>query len=450
MASIHPTTDDHNRDWSKFRFGQPYSYEGARFISDRDAYGRLITRDLPEEALGPGVDIVDPTTREPLKNNMEIWEVLERDWEELIKAFEQQRAFEWSILGIFDRDNPLAKIKGKNVQAPIMLAFEPSDVDNGNTTFYSDHTLKGTKLRKWSKETANTTDQDWYYVGEVDTPEGKDIIKAPIENAYFVSPTYKRKFWEGRSELECLWDLLWGLRAIHMGCTIFAIRKGAGLKIIIMPPDASAEDIEQMKDGAKRLDSFDGFWLAPEGADVKIDATGQADYNSLKDAILRAISAKLKIPKARLDGIEPGNLEGAKVNEEAMFDVWRRIQRLARPIIKWIIERYNSVYEWFPEKEEGVLTEWDIEFRVRESIDEEKEATILATNVSSYTEAINADLISVTNAQKELGFPEEEVNNPKPILGTLQIGDDPDDESDKESKENSNQGSEGATDDSDK
>ena len=142
------TTDDHNRDWSKFRFGQPYTYEAARFVNDRDGYGRLITRDLPEEALGPGVDLVDPTTREPLKNTAEIWDILERDWEELIKSFEQQRAFAWSILGIFPRDNPKAAIEDQKLQAPFMLAFEPLDVDKGETTFYNDHSLKGAKLRK--------------------------------------------------------------------------------------------------------------------------------------------------------------------------------------------------------------------------------------------------------------------------------------------------------------
>ena len=208
-----------------------------------------------------------------------------------------------------------------------------------------------------------------------------------------------------------------------------------------MPPDATPEDIAQMKESGKSLDSFDAFFLIPEGADVKIDASGQADYNSLKDCLIRALSAKLKIPKARLDGIEPGNLEGAKVNEEAMFDVWRRIQRLARPIIKWMIEQYNIVYNWFPEDEEGKPTLWDIDFRVRETVDEKLEAEILSLNVASYAEAINNDLISVKNAQKELGFPEEEVDNPKPVLGTIGIEDEGDngDEDDEENEEDSSE-----------
>ena len=437
MATINPTIDDPNRDWSLFRIGQTFSYENARFINDRDPYGRLVTRDLPEEALGAGVDIVDPDTREPLKNNMEIWGILEQDWEELIRAFEIQRWARWSILGIFERDNPKAVIADGTIKAPFMIAVEPKDTEK--TSFYNDHSLKGTKLRKWTKEDSTTQGQEWFFVGDVKTD--KDEKAAPIENAFFVSPTYKRKFWEGRSEVEGIWDEIWGLRAIHMGCTIFAIRKGSGLKLIIMPEDASKEDIALMKAAGRSLDSIDGYFLLPPGADVKVDAMGQADYNSLKDCLITALSAKLKIPKARLEGIEPGNLQGAKVNEEAMFDVWRRIQRLARPIVKWMVERYNSVYNWIPED-----IDWDIEFRVRESIDEELEANILSTNVTAYIEAINADLISVTNAQIELEFPEEAVDNPKPLIGTIQMSNQPgEDDDEQDPNEDSDQSTERST-----
>ena len=37
-SNFSPTTDTHDRDWSSFRYGQPYTYENSRVMNDLDTY----------------------------------------------------------------------------------------------------------------------------------------------------------------------------------------------------------------------------------------------------------------------------------------------------------------------------------------------------------------------------------------------------------------------------
>lgn len=406
MAVVNTTNDDSDRDWSAFRFGQPYSYENARFVVDRDPYARIVARDLEEEALGAGFDAVDPKTEEVLSWSDDMWKELKPHWEQFIYAAELQNTFEWSILVTLANDNPT--LKG----IPFLKAFEPADVDQSRTAFYRDGSLKSTRVHLWNKDALD----HWFEIGVNDGFQSRE--PANIDNAFYTRYSYKRKFWKGRSEIENIWDIIWGLRAIHMGCTIFAIRKAAGLRIVVLPPgmNASSEEVSDMRTASKKMDAFDAFFIIPPGADVKVDASGQADYSSLKDTLLSALSAKTGIPLAKFNGIEMER-QGGDFNQELMFDAWRYKQRIRTPMTEWVTNRFNLFFSWY---DEG--TDWKPMFRMRVEVSDKEKSEILSTNVTSYSEAISANLISIANAQKELGFPVEEVENPIPEIGNIRLG----------------------------
>ena len=444
MSTDNTTIDDNERDYSAFRFGQAIDDQSKIFIADRDPYGRLIVAILPREAMDKGFAIVDRETEEPHPKSQEIWSAFEPQWEEFLKAVEIRNRDGLSYCAILESNNPAKK------KAPFLRAVPKSQVWFNTLSFYNDRSLRTISIT--DKRYGIDSDKNFHFgdrehlaglIGDEDPDKAlkEETVVNEIDNIRMFITSTKEEWWKGRSKLEVVWDIIWGLRAIHMGCSLYFIRVGAGLKVIVFPEGADDSDIADIRDANKKMESFNRFFIIPKEAQVEVQTGTVLDYNSGKDALLRALSAVLKIPKARLDGIEPGQIEGAKVNEQQMFDVWRREQRESRLDVRWMVERFNEYYDWGIA--EDFWKKWKIEFDVRGEPDETAAAELLSMNVQSYVAAINANLISIENAQEELGFPVEEVENPVPSMGLLTVKGENENESVNE--ENSDQGPEETT-----
>ena len=132
---MHITTEDNERDWSAYRFGQIFTYENARQVADRDPYGYILCYLIPIQALGAGYDLVDPKTKEPIEKNDEIWEIMEPEWKRLAKkGVPLSRVFGQSYALIIKRNNP------DHQGEPFTKIFELSQVDE--IKYYNDETIQ--------------------------------------------------------------------------------------------------------------------------------------------------------------------------------------------------------------------------------------------------------------------------------------------------------------------
>lgn len=403
MSDISVTSAyDDTMDFSAFRYGQVFTYENLREVADRDPYARFLVREIVEEALGAGFDLIDPETEEKLEQSDAVWQALEAHWPEYIKANELERTYGRSVLAVFFSDNPNTRSQ------PFITAFEPKEIDTSKMEYYNDRSLKtiGLKMRTVMNDSALSE--------EIQEIGGKDI-----ENVLLCRSGTKKDWWKGRSYLEPIWDELFGLRLLRCGATLLGIRVGAGLKIIIEPLNLPPLIRDQLRSGAKKMDSIDGAFFVPEGVDVKLQSTtGTFDYEKLRSILQEAISAYSKIPMARFRGIEPGQLEAGKVNESSYFDVLRKIQRPNVARTKWLISRFDIFHKF------NLPDNFDISWRVRPELTEEEQVSIDFIRTQRLTLLVQNNIITREAAAREEGFQPSDI----PDEDFMTLGQENDDE----------------------
>lgn len=393
--NVHVTTrlqDD--EDWSAYRFGQAFSYSAAREVMDRDPYGDFLTVGLPLQTLGQGFEIVDDDD-EPVENMKKIWKVLEPEWNKIIeRGGKFERTFGQSILLIVKSQNPETK------DEPFVKVFEPFYIDD--IKYYNDESLMGIQL---CEREPNSGQDVEYRIGDIgaseEDPAGNNVtISKDINLVYNNIQRTKEHYWEGASYLEPVWDELMGLMAIRMGATLFAIRVGAGLKIIRIPPGTDPNIVADMKDSAKKLESFNGFFIVPlDEAEVNIETgRGMVDYDALKQALLGSLATKTGYPKAAFEGIEMER-QGGSFNEERLLDCERMLQRGYRPIAEWLTTHFNDYHSW------GVdFDQHKIRFNRRELVNERAKAEVDEIVARTDAQLVSAGIKSVDECRSEWGL----------------------------------------------
>ena len=328
-TNVQITTDDPEKDYSAVRFGQSIDYETLRFIADRDPYGRLLVSGFVEMAIGGRFDLMQKDNPDdPVENNDEVWKELKRVWKNFKKGIKMQRTWGEAFTCIFHSDNPARKMDGTG--APFLKVFEPSQVDDDAFELYNDGSIK--KL----------------YINEEQHQTGKVIphkfeSSKQLANVWHNIQETKEHYWEGRSYLEPVWDEIQGIRAIRMGCVLFAVRVGAGLRIITLPAGTDEEVIDEMKEAAQKWEAFNGFFVIPsEEAEVKLETgQGQINYEALKLVLLQSIAAYTNYPIAGFQGLEMERQAG-EFQEEKVLDVMRVIQRDVEDELRWLIARFSE------------------------------------------------------------------------------------------------------------
>lgn len=406
------TTGDLTKDWSAVRFGQTIDYETLRFIADRDPYGRLLVSGFVEQALGGRFDLMQADNPdEPEENNDEVWKVIKKQWKNFKKGRKMQRTWGEAFTCIFHSNNPLME------KTPFLKVFEPKDIDDENFLLYNDGSIQ--KL----------------YVFEQEHMTGKQLThkfekNKEIQNVWHNIQETKEKYWEGRSYLEPVWDEIQGIRAIRMGCVLFAIRVGAGLRIIVLPEGTDSDIIADMKEAAQKWEAFNGFFVIPkEGAEVNIETgQGQINYEALKLVLLQSIAAYTNYPIAGFQGLEMERQAG-EFQEEKVLDVSRVIQSDAEDELRWLIARFSEFYDWGYDEDSDYIIKW----RGKEEISDQAQAQLDNLRATADATDINAGILSADEVRAKRGLTGSAPE--RPDMMRFSIKDDTDQEDDDEEEE---------------
>ena len=102
-----------------------------------------------------------------------------------------------------ESDNPLSEGK------PFLRAYEMADVDSGQTYYYDDGTLQGVKITENHPGMKGAVP---FYIGKIgdDVELPKDKQPADISTVYETRISHKRRWWQGRADIEGVWDILMG------------------------------------------------------------------------------------------------------------------------------------------------------------------------------------------------------------------------------------------------
>jgi len=378
ISSLPVTTTKQDKDLSATRAGQAFTMENAREMADRDPYGDFLAYGLPEKAIGLGFEVIDDDD-EPIDGWEEKWKIIEPEWKKIFgPGAGFSRTFGRSILLLGKSDNP--NTKGQ----PFIKVFEPIFVEE--IKYYNDQSLMSIKLK------------------DRDPNNGNDIkfeVKGnDINNIYELINKSKQYFWEAGSYFEPVWDELVGLRLIRSGAVLFAVRVGAGLKIVKIPPGTDDATMTEIKAAAKSLDSLNGWFILPvDEAEIEIETgTGMVDYDALKQALLGSLATKTGYPKAGFEGIEMER-QGGTFNEERLLDCERIIQRKYKDIAKWLTLHLSDFHGWDITDES-----FNMQWVRREIVNKRAQAEIdgiLATNNATL---INAGIKSADEVRKEMGL----------------------------------------------
>ena len=378
ISSLPVTTTKQDKDLSAVRPGQIFTMENAREMADRDPYGDFLAYGLPEKAIGLGFEVIDDDDK-PIKDWDEKWKIIEPEWKKIFgPGAGFSRTFGRSILMLGKSNKP------KDKKRPFIKVFEPIFVEE--IKYYNDQSLMSIKLKERDPNTSVDT-----------TFEVKD---EDIDNIYELINKSKQYFWEAGSYFEPIWDELVGLRLIRSGAVLFAIRVGAGLKIVKIPPGSDDKTIEEIKTAAKKLDSLNGWFVIPSlEAEVVIETgTGMVDYDALKQALLGSLATKTGYPKAGFEGIEMER-QGGSFNEERVNDAERIIQRKYKHVAKWLTIHLSDFHGW-DITEDSFKMQWVR----REIIDDRQQAELEEINARKYQILITAGVLSDQDVRDELGY----------------------------------------------
>jgi hypothetical protein len=272
--------------------------------------------------------------------------------------------------------------------APFLKVFEPKDMNDTALKFYNDESLKAIHFYETKHQSGKEVDHIMKTANQI------DLVWHAINES-------KEEFWEGRSYLEPVWDEIQGIRAIRMGDILFAIRMGAGLRIITVPKGTHPDVIAEMKTAAKRFDSFNSFFIIPEeGAEVTLETgQGQINYEALKLVLLQSIAAYTGYPLAGFQGLEMER-QGGDFNEEKVQDVWRVIQQEEEDFLRWVITRFSPYYDWGFDDESEYIINW----KGREEISDIAQAKLENLNSTTHAALVNAGIMSAEEAREKWGL----------------------------------------------
>ncbi len=384
MTNIKVTTGDLTKDYSAVRFGQSFDYENLRFIADRDPYGRVIVSGFVEQALGGRFDLMKADAPdEPVDNNDDVWKEIKKVWKEFKKSRKLQRTFGECFTCIFKSKNP------QTIDEPFLKVFEIKYVDDSSYELYNDHTVKYLKINE-ERHKADAEGNSFY---------PHEFTGDKLKNVWHNIQETKEHPWEGRSYLEPIWDEIQGLRAIRMGCVLFAIRLGPGLRIIVLPPGTDPSVIEDMKDAAQKWEAFNGFFVVPTEGSAHIESANHIDFESFKLVCLQSISAYTNYPIAGFQGLEMERQAG-EFQDEKVLDVFRVIQSDVEDQLRWLITLFSEYYNWGYDKDSDYIIKW----RAKEEISELSQANLDQARATADSTDIMSGVLSPDEIRKNRGI----------------------------------------------
>ena len=259
--------------------------------------------------------------------------------------------------------------------------FQPYEPANYEYGYGENKTLEYAKFRDDIKTHAQVTSL------ASSTITRDTISDIDLEYVYHLITRPTSKAGEGYSRLLSVFDTIVTLSTLSESAMYFVVRMGAGLKVIYVPAGKSTDEtyIAQIKAGIERWNAANSTIILENPDDgsttpakMELLTESPMNYWDVKNMLLEDIALDLGVPRARIRGIEPGNLEGAQVNESSYFDVLEEIQENYQRLLEWQLDLLNELRGW------GLPDEYEIVWRKRKALTEVEEANLLSTRIDNF------------------------------------------------------------------
>ncbi|KKL52901.1 hypothetical protein LCGC14_2280840, partial [marine sediment metagenome] len=302
-----------------FRFGQKFVNKNIQFKYYRDIMTRLICVDIVDEAFSDGVTLFKPDTQEPVEWFKDWKKESDKHWKEHLNSYYLERRngqalTQWIV----------AKGKLK------LYSFSEDDYEPEYDKLTAELTGGKTELK-----IINVTDVTKMSFGG---KEKSDAHHSTIDQVQEIMTRRKEQVNEGLSILEIAWDILTAIYMIMSHSAYFVAKAGAGIVKGKIPASeiTGGANITSFARDLNEFGSSQGVIIEVTHIDDDPEKKYEIEYITVPNSVpwmeifkmyLIELSILTGIPVSMLEGITPGQLEGALVNESDKFDALEDMQQ---------------------------------------------------------------------------------------------------------------------------
>ncbi|KKN03473.1 hypothetical protein LCGC14_1107370 [marine sediment metagenome] len=323
---FNPQTETQRRE-GLFRFGQDFNLKNLRFRIDRDNLCYFLIYGLPEEAFGDGFDLVKPGTEEVVDWNDKFQEEAKKHHAEGINAVSLEYEGGESLATFMINKGKLKLWAFPIDQYEIQYEEVTGKIKGGKADIKIANVTGETKITFGSEKSVdNHLELDNVY----------ELLTRPI-------PELKNK---GRPLLQPAWDAIIARYMLISHSAYNVARGGSGIKKQTMKEsylnDASTSIDALLSDASKFGSAHDSILNLVDDAGLPIltttvePYTGSLPMAEFNREYLIDIMFSIGIPVAVLQGLTPGELVGALVNESSKFDA-----------LEDMGSKFNNFWMWF-------------------------------------------------------------------------------------------------------
>jgi len=357
MSYYNPEVNYYMRE-GLFKFGQLFTLRNMRYTYHRNGFANFLCKGLVDDAVGNGFKCTKPGTDEEMHWNKKLQEKLEKDYSEIKLPLYWQRRDSKSLMAFMvDKEDDSKFIP----RAFAVDQYRPKYNEFGDLV----SAVAKSKIKGYP------TIQDHNFSEE-------DIKADTVREIIFER---RDQVNEGLSELEAPWDVLYAIYMLVSHSAYFVARAGGGQKKITVPEtainDTGTSVIDDLVESAAHYGAAHDVIVVPKtlaGQEVEFEVVTVNDsmkWMEIFDIYTFVLATITGIPQSTWKGLVPGQLAGAKVNEESYQDVLRDLQAKFNTYFKWVVRQYLKFYKW------GSLeTEFDISFIPRKPMSEDEEIAL--------------------------------------------------------------------------
>ncbi len=314
-----PDTEPNTRE-GLYRFGQDFVNKNIRFKYYRDIMTRLICVDIIDEAFSDGVTLLKPDTQEPVEWFKDWKKESDKHWKEHLNSYYLERRngqalTQWIVAN--------SKLK--------LYSFSEDDYEPDYDELTAE--LIGGKTFLKIINVPNTKTLTFGKMVKGETPH------SAIEQVQEIMTRRKELVNEGLSITEIAWDILTAIYMLMSHSAYFVAKAGAGLMKAKVPASElkAGADVNTLARELNEFGSSQSVIIEVTDIDGDPDKNYEIEYITVQSAVqwmelfkmyLIELSILIGIPVSMLEGITPGQLEGALVNESDKFDALEDIQQI--------------------------------------------------------------------------------------------------------------------------
>ncbi len=322
-----PDTEPNTRE-GLFRFGQKFVNKNIQFKYYRDIMTRLICVDIIDEAFSDGVILTkkgedDKPTSDPVDWFDDWKKESDKHWKEHLNSYYLERRngqalTQWIVAN--------GKLKLYSFcEDDYEPEYDPLTAELiGGKSFLKIINIPETKTLTFGKTAKGIT------------PDSK------IEQVQEIMTRRKELVNEGLSIVEVAWDVLTAIYMLMSHSAYYVAKAGAGLLKAKVPASeiTGGADINALAREMSEFGSSQNVVIEVTHLDGEKDKAYELEYMDVKSTVpwmeifkmhLIELSILIGIPVSMLEGITPGQLEGALVNESDKFDALEDVQQVYEP-----------------------------------------------------------------------------------------------------------------------